>query len=95
MKRNKRRIVRRTDQRAGCACTCESLETRRLLSTYVINGTAAADSWTISADAGQITVNGATSSVPSLTDVQVNGLDGDDTLFVTHTSVPVGNTPSA
>ena len=46
--------------------SCDLLESRRLLSTYVINGSSGADSWTISADAGQITVNGTRCAEPSV-----------------------------
>ncbi|HEY7087589.1 MAG TPA: hypothetical protein VH518_05830 [Tepidisphaeraceae bacterium] len=68
----------------------EFLETRTLLSTYVINGTSGPDTWHIEADAGSIFIAGqGTISVPGLTDVQVNGFDGSDELTIGHSTVPV------
>jgi hypothetical protein len=68
---------------------CEACERRILLSTFTINGTNAADTWQLSADAGVVTVDGVTTTNASITDVQVNGLDGNDTLFVIHANIPV------
>src|SRR5262245_14933716 len=76
-----------TPSRSGASC--QTLESRRLLSTYVINGSAAVDSWTLEADLGQVTVNGSTVVQAGITDVQVNGLDSGDILSVAHASIPV------
>src|SRR6266487_4590613 len=67
----------------------ERLESRRLLSTYVINGTSGADSWIIDAQAHFYTVNGSTVFDPAVTDIQVNGLDDLDLLVIQRTDVPV------
>src|SRR5688500_7232848 len=67
----------------------EVLECRRFLATHIINGTAADDTWQISAAAGQVTLNGITTNNPSITDVQVNGLGGFDTLIINSGSIPI------
>src|SRR4051812_44691510 len=83
-----RRSTKRPNSRNRCS-SIESLERRTLFSTYVVNGTAAADNWNLEADAGQITLNGTPIVQAGLTDVLINGLDGGDSLFVLHTTIPI------
>jgi hypothetical protein len=67
----------------------ESLESRTLLSTYVINGTNGTDIWHLEADAGQVFYDGTMHNVPGVTDVLVKGFDGGDVLVVNHTTIPI------
>src|SRR5687768_9846789 len=67
----------------------EPLESRTLLSTYVINGGAGTDIWHIEVRPGQVFVAGQTINNPAITDVQVNGFGGDDVLVINHASIPV------
>jgi hypothetical protein len=57
----------------------------------VLNGTAGPDTWTVTADAGNnsVIVNGTPVVQSNITDVQVNGSDGDDTLTVAHSTIPI------
>src|SRR5437762_7834780 len=68
---------------------CELLESRRLLSTYFINGSAGNDSWSIDGDSHSIYVNGSQIASSGVTDIQVNGFDGADSLVIYGTAVPV------
>src|SRR5689334_15943127 len=61
---------------------CEPLERRTMLTTYVINGTAGNDSFSIQDFSGQLYVNGSFVPSSGVTDIQVNGFDGNDSLAV-------------
>jgi hypothetical protein len=67
----------------------DSLEARTMLSTYVITGTEGPDNWTVAVAPGAVLVNSLQFNNPNITDVQFNGLGGNDTLTLTHASIPV------
>jgi hypothetical protein len=89
--RRARRPPLRQHRRRTCPAQrpIESLEPRRLLSTYVINGSAGNDTWSIETLPGKVFVNGTTFNVPGVTDVQVNGFDGADSVLTTHADLPI------
>src|SRR5436190_12826019 len=69
---------------------CELLESRRLLSTYFINGSAGNDSVSIEDDSSAgLYVNGSFVPSSGVTDIQVNGLDGADSLVIYNAWRPI------
>src|SRR5437660_8520782 len=67
----------------------EQLEHRRLLTTLVINGTAGNDTWLVDATPGLILVNDVAQNSNGVTDIQFNGLDGNDQLNITRSTYPI------
>jgi hypothetical protein len=81
---------RQPDARHGSlAYACERLERRTLLSTVSIAGTSGPDTWTIEADAGSYTLNGTPVSAPGMDAMVFNGLDNNDQLVISHTTIPI------
>ena len=69
--RGARRTRRRRVSRRAIPLLIQALEPRRLLTTFVVDGTNNIDTWTISANPGSVTVNGTTTVSAGITDVQV------------------------
>jgi hypothetical protein len=67
----------------------ETLESRTLLSTYLINGTSGNDHWFIDCSPGVVRFNGTQINNPSITDVQINGFDGQDSVVIQSAGIPV------
>ena len=68
---------------------CEPLESRRLLSTMFLTGTAGDNNWSIQAEPGNIYVNGVLQPSGGITDIQIDGLAGNDAVVVYNTSLPI------
>ena len=67
----------------------ETLEPRTLLSTYFVTGTSGSDHWFIDCGPGVVRVNGVQTNNPAITDVLVNGFDGQDSVVIQSAGIPV------
>ena len=80
---------RDTGRKTNVKHVIEPLERRTLLSTYVINGGAGNDHWFIDCSPGVVRFNGTQINNPAITDVQINGFDGRDSVVIQSAGIPV------